>query len=255
MRHLALFLLSINLSILCDVTSYGQIGYINTPSAYTMKKSSVAIALNRDNPIRSFNFTASAFDWLDAGIFYTDITTLPYPSFNQSYKDKGLNFKLRLKEEGEFPAIAIGINDIAGTGISSSEYIVFSRKIKNLEYSYGVGWGQFNEGIKFRNPFSYLSNKFLTRSGSESATGGEFNLDNYFSGPDAVLFGGAAYKINNSTKLVMEIDPTRTDSVIPYKNSKMNLNIGLQKKIGKLNGSIFLMRGNSINLQISYPTS
>jgi len=39
------------------------------------------------------------------------------PVCQQDYKDKGFNFKFRLKEEGLWPAIAVGINDIAGTGL------------------------------------------------------------------------------------------------------------------------------------------
>ena len=42
------------------------------------------------------------------------------PVCDQDYKDKGFNFKLKIKEEGKLPAIAIGINDIAGTGFYSS---------------------------------------------------------------------------------------------------------------------------------------
>ena len=58
--------------------------------------------------------------------FYTSIQNKPYPGYEyQSYKDKGFNFKVRLKKEGVLPALAVGFNDFAGTGLYSSEYIVF----------------------------------------------------------------------------------------------------------------------------------
>ena len=34
-------------------------------------------------------------------------------AINKDYKDKGFNLKLRIKEEGVLPAIAVGINDLA----------------------------------------------------------------------------------------------------------------------------------------------
>ena len=77
---------------------------------------------------------ATPMDWLEASIFYTSIKGRPYGSgFNQDYKDKGFNAKFRLKDEGRFPAIAVGFNDLAGTGIYSSEYIVGSYGIDNLD--------------------------------------------------------------------------------------------------------------------------
>ena len=70
---------------------------------------------------------------------------LPYPGFEyQDYKDKGFNIKLRLKKEGILPALAIGLNDFAGTGYYSSEYIVSSYGINNLDFHFGLGWGQLS---------------------------------------------------------------------------------------------------------------
>ena len=55
---------------------------------------------------------------MDASIFYASISGIEYGSgFDQSYKDKGFNFKFNIKDSGDFPAIALGANDIGGTGI------------------------------------------------------------------------------------------------------------------------------------------
>ena len=41
--------------------------------------------------------------------FYTNVQGYPYPGYEyQDYKDKGFNLKLRLKQEGKLPAIAVG---------------------------------------------------------------------------------------------------------------------------------------------------
>ena len=52
----------------------------------------------------------------------------------KTIKIKDLVLKIQLKEEDKrWPAIAIGINDFAGTGLYSSEYIVGSYGIRNLD--------------------------------------------------------------------------------------------------------------------------
>ena len=38
-------------------------------------------------------------------------------------------------------SFAIGINDIAGTGFYSSEYIVASYGINRTDFHFGIGWG------------------------------------------------------------------------------------------------------------------
>ena len=78
------------------------------------------------------------------------------PVCNQDYKDKGFNFKLRIKKEGNLPAIAVGFNDFAGTGLYSSEYIVGTYGINNIDIHLGLGWGTMNSSKNsIKNPFSY----------------------------------------------------------------------------------------------------
>ena len=86
---------------------------------------------------------SNPYDWLEASFFYTNIQGLPYPGYSfQDYKDKGFNLKLRLKKQGLTPAIAIGLNDFAGTGFYSSEYIVSSYGVGDIDLHFGLGWDQ-----------------------------------------------------------------------------------------------------------------
>ena len=95
------------------------------------------------NPDRKVTLTLMPYDWLEGSIFYTSITGKSYSVFNQNYKDKGLNLKFRIKDEGDYPALAIGLNDIGGTGIYSSEYIVGSYGVGSVDFTLGVGWGTY----------------------------------------------------------------------------------------------------------------
>ena len=122
--------------------NHGVIGLINIPTARFYEESSSAFTVYRGDPDRKITLTMMPYDWFEASIFYTSIEGRPYPFYEwQDYKDKGFNAKFRLKKEGNFPAIAIGFNDLAGTGIYSSEYIVGSYGIDNLDLHLGVGWG------------------------------------------------------------------------------------------------------------------
>ena len=98
----------------------------------------------------------------------------------QEYKDKGFNFKLRIKEEGIMPALAIGFNDIAGTGLFGSEYC-FSYGIKNLDLHFGIGWGSLNNiSGSYKNPLSYIYDDFNYRPSEVVSTGGQFELVKVF---------------------------------------------------------------------------
>ena len=87
-----------------------------------------------------------------------------------------------MRRQNFFPAIAIGANDIAGTGFYNSEYIVFSKNIRNIDFSAGVGWGSLSGGINFKNPLIAFDKKFSSRSESFKDFGGSLDFNNYFSG-------------------------------------------------------------------------
>ena len=92
--------------------NHGSIGLINTPSARFYDEGSFGITIYDGTPDQKVTLTSSPYSWLEASFFYTNVQGLPYPGYEyQDYKDKGFNVKFRLKEEGDLPAIAIGLND------------------------------------------------------------------------------------------------------------------------------------------------
>jgi len=221
------FIISNLIASSLTINTHGQVGYINTPSAFTLQESSISFNLYRGVPDRKLIVTGSPFNEFDASIFYADITGVPYPGFDQSYKDKGFNIKINLRESDNYPAIAIGANDIGGTGIYSSEYLVVSEKINKFEYSIGMGWGRYNDGITFKNPFIKISENFRTRGEGFSSQGGSFEFERYFSGEEASLFGAISFSPSKDLKLILEYDPTlnieSTETILP----KSNFNISL----------------------------
>jgi hypothetical protein len=127
------------------------------------------------------------------------------------------------------PAIAIGLNDFAGTGFYTSEYIVSSYGIKNLDLHFGLGFGALSDtGSKFKNPLAYLHETFETRSGeTEGCRGGCFNYRQYFSGKEASPFYGFSYKLKNNLVIKFERDTTLIDRIkSPYPRRESDFSYG-----------------------------
>ena len=177
--------------------NHGIVGLINMPTARLYDESVYGLTIYNGTPDQKITLTSNPFDWMEASFFYASLQNRRYCQVtydsvcNQDYKDKGFNFKLRLKEEDALPAIAIGINDIAGTGFYSSEYIVGSYGINQTDFHFGLGWGTLN-GSKnsFKNPFGYIYDGFYQRPTGYADKGGQFQPGRYFSGKSASPFFG-----------------------------------------------------------------
>ena len=210
--------------------NHGVIGLINMPTARLYEESSYGFTLYDGNPDQKITMTSSPYDWMEASFFYTNIQDKPYPGFpGQDYKDKGFNFKFKIKEEGVLPAIAIGINDIAGTGFYSSEYIVGSYGINNIDLHFGLSWGTLNDSkYKFKNPFGSLSDQFYNRSDGIEDKGGQFQPSRYFSGEQVSPFFGISYVPSETFLIKLETDNTVTPGQVGYEISKSNYSFAIE---------------------------
>lgn len=260
------FLLFFNLNIYTDnflyntFNNHGSIGLINLPTARFYDESSFGLTIYDGNPDQKITMSSFPFDWLEASFFYTNIQDKPYCNFdfdpvcNQDYKDKGFNFKLRLKEEGVFPAIAIGINDIAGTGYYSSEYIVGSYGINKTDFHFGLGWGQLN-GAKesFGNPLGKINDSFYERPDNLVDRGGQFQPSRYFSGETVSPFLGVTHAINEKFLLKLEYDTTVTPGEVGYKEATQDFSFGFDFNLTKnFTIGISTERGNSTSIRFIY---
>jgi hypothetical protein len=239
--------------------NHGVVGLINTPSARFFNEEVHGVTLYNGTPDQKVTLSSNPYNWLEASFFYTNIQGFPYPGFEyQDYKDKGFNIKVRVKEEGLLPAVAIGAYDFAGTGYYSSEYIVSSYGIDNFDFSFGIGWGQLSgTNKKINNPLGYLDNRFKYRpiraSGSQ---GGTFNTGAYFSGIKAAPFYGVSYSLNEKFMLKIEKDTILIDGTntrMKYDDRKSDFSIGLDYAISD-NFSIgaSFERGNYLSLKFVY---
>lgn len=262
--HLSILLLLFHANIHGDSFQYntynnhGVVGLINMPTARFYNEASHGITIYDGTPDQKITLTSSPYDWLEASFFYTNIQDKPYGNgIDQDYKDKGFNFKLKLSDQGVFPAIAIGINDIAGTGLYSSEYIVGSYGVNRTDFHFGIGWGALDGADStFENPLIKIYDGFSKRSGNASGNdkmGGQFSPGRYFSGKTASPFFGLSYAVNENALLKFEYDSTLTPGQIGYEIPKDSFSYGFEFTI-RNNFTIGLSRerGNFTSIKFTY---
>ena len=114
-------------------SNYGTVGLIQMPTARLQPAGSLAFSFSNIDPYLRGSVIAYPFSWFEASYQYTDINNALYSdvdafSGDQTFKDKSFDVKIGLmSEKNLLPAVAIGIRDVAGTGIFASEYIVASK--------------------------------------------------------------------------------------------------------------------------------
>ena len=242
-------------------SNYGNTGLLEIPSARFAKEGTLRFGISNSYP-NTFTFlTANPFPWLEATYRYTEIKDRLYGPYafsgNQTYKDKGFDLKFLLaKESYILPSISVGLRDIAGTGIFSSEYLVASKEIKDFDVSIGIGWGRLGQLGNISNPLARWSKDFNSRN-SLVGVGGTFNQKDWFSGERASVFGGLEYKFKKyGLRLKLEYDPTKPDTgygiSLPSKVDS-RFNIGLTYNIGNLGDlGLSFERGNQFRFSFNF---
>jgi hypothetical protein len=175
----------------------GLVGLLQTPTARFYKEGNLTVNLSHAYPYYRMQMMVTPFDWLETGLRYTAITNQLYGpvsfSGTQSYKDKSVDLKVRLwTESAHRPQVAVGIQDVGGTGLFSSEYVVANKRWDDFDVSAGLAWGYMGNGGDIRNPISYLVSSYQTRRANDVGQGGQVSYKTFFSGPTA-LFGGVQY--------------------------------------------------------------
>jgi len=180
-------------------SDFGGVGLMQMPSARMDDHGEFSFTYYDNEEYRRMALNLQLFPWLETTIRYNDIRTRLYSSSegfsgDQTYKDRGVDVKARLWQESYYwPEISVGMRDMAGTGIFSSEFIVASKRVGNFDFTLGMGWGQLGQQDNISNPLCDVADHFCERATGISGRGGDFEVDEWFSGP-AALFGGVEYQ-------------------------------------------------------------
>ncbi len=169
--------------------NYGTLGLIDIPSARMADDGTLVTQASYQKNTQHYNFVFQVTPWLEGGFVYTGLARFDplYPV----YWDRAFSAKLRLLQESDlFPDIAVGVNDLVGTGVYSGEYLVASKQFGPIDATIGLGWGRNATAGAFRNPLGLLVKSFDNRV--YDAHQGQTNTQ-YFHGP-AAIFGGFTWR-------------------------------------------------------------
>lgn len=170
---------------------FGGVGLMQTPTARMAPEGQFSFNANRTSPYSRYSVSFQPLPWLEGSIRYIAITNREYAvsTTGQSNKDKSVDVKARLWEESYWlPEFSVGMRDIGGTGLFSSEYLVANKRFYDLDFSLGVAWGYIGNRGDFANPLGQIRDSFKERERSS----GIDNTESLFAGRPGV-FGGVAW--------------------------------------------------------------
>ena len=212
-------------------------------------------------PDDRITLTFQATPWFEASARYSIV----YGFFGEDgpLYDRSLGFKARLWREGRYmPQLAVGFLDIGGTAIFGGEYVVASKRFGPIDATLGMGFGRLGSNGAFRNPLTFVSDRFKERDTSASiGETGQFDFKDFFSGEDVGLFGGVQVQTPvRGLNLIAEYsaDDYVNESTIGFYEPVSPINVGIsyapnnsfELGLGWINGREVSMRlSTRINLK------
>lgn len=171
----------------------GQTGLISMPDARFAPEGTWRSGFSFLRPYETLWSGVTFFPWAEGSFRYTRIYHVPAfvdrPDTDfGDYRDKSFDAKVRLLPEGGWwPAVAIGMQDVAGgTGLFSAPYGVASKRLGELDLTLGYG-RQRIDGV-------FGGVRWSPRAFERWSLVAEYDAYDYKNDRGANLSGAAAYK-------------------------------------------------------------
>ena len=230
LKIIKIFFALLSLNVSSDSLKYnslnmhGVIGLINTPSARFFDKNDIGFTYSDSDSYQLSSISFMPFDFIE-------ISTSRINTSNQEIAnkfDKEINstsIKLRIKEEGTWPALAIGLNNFDGPSFNASEYFVANYGRGNIDFSLGIGWGALNKHDHTRNKLIDIDDNLAIRESYDKYFVDSVSRD-YFSGSHISFFGGINYVVEELFLLKIEYDSYKNPfNEVPDDQSDINYGI------------------------------
>ena len=124
----------------------GTSGIINMPDARVEADGMFGFGYSYDSPYSTVWTRLTMLPFLQVGGRFVGIRGTPgfsssrYQESYGSYKDKVIDLKLQLLDEGRYwPALAVGKTDVFGTELFKGEYLALSKRIGSADFTVGMG--------------------------------------------------------------------------------------------------------------------
>jgi hypothetical protein len=172
----------------------GATGLIDMPSGDAQEDATFSFSLGVIGPITrttlSFQFSERLSGSFRFQTWRDWDTVIPG---DEKENDRSIDLRYQVLKEGKFvPALTIGLQDLTGKGLFSSEYIAATKTFGDrLKVTAGLGWGRLGTDGGIGAPFG--SRPPVDPTGTP-------NADQWFRG-EAAPFAGVEYKINDNWTL------------------------------------------------------
>ncbi|ETX29677.1 YjbH domain-containing protein [Roseivivax isoporae] len=166
------------------------------------------------------------------------------------YFDRSFDIRLQLLKESDWlPAVTVGLQDFAGTGLFGGEYLVATKEIvPGLRVTGGLGWGRLGS--------HNVVGSTGTRPANDIGLGGTVDYERFFRG-DAGFFGGVSYDVTDRLRVKLEYssdDYELEQSTSPFeRSSPWNFGIDYMFRNGT-QLSLYHVYGTEIGAQITLAT-
>lgn len=199
---------------------YGTPGLIDMPAAQSANDAEIAATIGYFAGTTRTTLSFQISPRLSGSFRYSNIENTPEVGGTGLF-DRSFDLQYRLIDEGPIrPSIAIGLRDFIGTGVYSSEYIVASKQVApTFALTAGIGWGRLGSSDGFANPLGLIDERFESRPGRWTGTGGQIESSRWFRG-DAALFGGIKWQATDDLSLMAEYS---SDAYLPERSPGRDL--------------------------------
>ncbi len=236
---------------------YGTPGLIDIPTAQAATDAELAATISSFGGSTRTTLTFQITPRLSGSFRYSRIEDWVISTGEDTF-DRSFDLRYRLIDEGRLrPAISIGLQDMIGTGIYSSEYIVATKQVTpTFGLTGGIGWGRLGSYEGFRNPLRFLGNDFEERDVGTTGRGGQFESAKWFRG-DAAFFGGVHWAPTDRLGLKLEYSSdSYASELTPGRNlfeRKTPINVGLSYALtDNVNLQGYYLYGSELGASVTF---
>lgn len=249
-------------------TDFGGVGLMQMPSGRMAPEGEFNLGGSFNSEYHHYTISLQLMPWFESTIRYTKVQDLLYSddagfSGNNEYTDKGIDFKIRLLEENYWlPETSFGVRDFGGTGLFDGEFIAATKRLSNLDFTLGIGWGYIGQSGNSSNPFCKVSDTYCSRQGDFKGSGGSVDFERWFKGP-ASIYGGIEYQTPfQPLRLKLEYDANDYSQDFPVTRGNVDMtqhspwNVGALYRLGNW-GDIkaSYQRGDTFTLGLNLTTN
>ncbi len=224
-------------------TEGGQLGVIRYPSARSLPAGTVTTGLTVGQPFTQFYTGWQPLPALNVTLrqAYETHTSNTFP---------GVDAKLQLWREDEWlPQTAIGYQQAFGHGRLAGEYMVATKRVWDLDWNLGAGWGRLGRDRALPNPFGKDDT-------ARDAGLGSAGPRHWLRGKRLGLFGGVNYAIADTPwTLQLEYDPDdfRNEQLAGDGVAKrIPANLGVHYQYDNIGVALSWQQGDRLGLQLNY---